>query len=158
MTVQHQNLTADADLHEPKGAVSATSGQVYVSDGAGSGSFDDLTLPYDLGMAFSGVPGNSEIMLRLAIVREVTLGANFSGAVGSIGTTATATTALDVQDDGISIGTISISTGDVFTFTTTGGTSKVITAGSILTIVNQATADGTAANISVTFKGTAPRA
>lgn len=32
----HKNLTG-ADLHEPKGADTALSGQVYVSDGAGSG-------------------------------------------------------------------------------------------------------------------------
>lgn len=32
----HKNLTG-ADLHEPKGADTATSGKVYVSDGAGSG-------------------------------------------------------------------------------------------------------------------------
>lgn len=35
-TTIHKNLTG-ADLHEPKGAAAATSGQVYVSDGAGSG-------------------------------------------------------------------------------------------------------------------------
>lgn len=37
--VQHASLTADADLHEPKGAAAATSGEVYVADGAGSGGF-----------------------------------------------------------------------------------------------------------------------
>lgn len=36
MSVWHKNLTG-ADLHEPKGAATASSGQVYVSDGAGSG-------------------------------------------------------------------------------------------------------------------------
>lgn len=35
-TTVHKNLTG-ADLHEPKGAAAAASGQVYVSDGAGSG-------------------------------------------------------------------------------------------------------------------------
>jgi len=34
----HSSLTG-ADLHEPKGAASATSGQVYVADGAGSGTW-----------------------------------------------------------------------------------------------------------------------
>jgi microcystin-dependent protein len=37
MTV-HKNLTG-ADLHEPKGADTAASGEVYVADGAGSGSW-----------------------------------------------------------------------------------------------------------------------
>lgn len=34
----HKDLT-DPQLHEPKGASTATSGTVYVADGAGSGSF-----------------------------------------------------------------------------------------------------------------------
>ena len=36
--IQHKNI-ADADRHEPKGASTAAAGQVYVSDGAGSGSW-----------------------------------------------------------------------------------------------------------------------
>ncbi len=154
MTTQHADMTADADLHEPKGTAAAAANEIFVADGAGSGSFQALTNKYDGAMAFSGVPGNSEIMLRLAVVRDWTLPANLAGSVGSIGTSATATTTLDIQDDGVSIGTISISTADVFTFTTNGGTSKVVSAGSVLTVVNQATADATAANISATFLGT----
>lgn len=37
----HANLTG-TDLHEPKGAAAAASGTVYVSDGAGSGSWTSL--------------------------------------------------------------------------------------------------------------------
>lgn len=36
-TVEHSTLTT-TNLHEPKGVASATAGQVYVADGAGSGS------------------------------------------------------------------------------------------------------------------------
>lgn len=39
-TVQHKTLT-DPDLHEPKGVSSATNGQVYVADGAGSGAWKE---------------------------------------------------------------------------------------------------------------------
>lgn len=39
--VSHANLTG-ANLHEPKGASSATSGQVYASNGAGSGTWKKL--------------------------------------------------------------------------------------------------------------------
>ena len=35
---EHKDLP-DAQLHEPKGAASASAGQVYISDGAGSGSW-----------------------------------------------------------------------------------------------------------------------
>jgi len=39
MTIQHGVIT-DPDVHEPKGASTASVGQVYVSDGAGSGTWD----------------------------------------------------------------------------------------------------------------------
>lgn len=38
MTIQH-SLIADADLHEPKGVVSAASGKVYQANGSGSGTW-----------------------------------------------------------------------------------------------------------------------
>jgi hypothetical protein len=41
MGTAHSGLTG-ADLHEPKGAAAATTGQVYVADGAASGSFSAL--------------------------------------------------------------------------------------------------------------------
>lgn len=40
MATEHRNLTG-ASLHEPKGAYAASSGQVYISDGAGSGNWTD---------------------------------------------------------------------------------------------------------------------
>ena len=40
MTIDHSTLTG-TEVHEPKGADTATSGQVYVSDGLGSGSWAD---------------------------------------------------------------------------------------------------------------------
>lgn len=43
-TVAHKNLTG-TDLHEPKGAATAASGQVYVANGSGSGTWTTLTTP-----------------------------------------------------------------------------------------------------------------
>lgn len=40
----HKDITG-ADLHEPKGVATATSGQVYQADGAGSGTWSTLALP-----------------------------------------------------------------------------------------------------------------
>jgi len=56
VTVQHSALTG-SELHEPKGAASATSGTVYTSDGSGSGSWiDPLTEVKNLNtFCFSGV-------------------------------------------------------------------------------------------------------
>ncbi len=41
--VAHSTLTG-ANLHEPKGVASATSGTIYVADGAGSGSWVDVPI------------------------------------------------------------------------------------------------------------------
>jgi hypothetical protein len=41
-TVAHKNLTG-TDLHEPKGVAAATINKVYVSNGAGSGTWQKLT-------------------------------------------------------------------------------------------------------------------
>lgn len=46
-TTAHKNLTG-VDLHEPKGVAAATSGQVYRADGAGSGSWQTLSIPTGL--------------------------------------------------------------------------------------------------------------
>lgn len=41
MTIQHKDLSG-SDLHEPKGIETATSGEVYVANGSGSGSWDNV--------------------------------------------------------------------------------------------------------------------
>ena len=45
--VEHVNIT-DPDIHEPKGVVTATVGDVYVADGAGSGSWQTPLFEYGL--------------------------------------------------------------------------------------------------------------
>lgn len=41
MTIQHKDLSG-SDLHEPKGIETATAGEVYVANGSGSGSWDNV--------------------------------------------------------------------------------------------------------------------
>ena len=43
MTIEHKDMP-EAGLHEPKGVSTASSGQVYVGDGAGSGAWKDPEL------------------------------------------------------------------------------------------------------------------
>lgn len=58
MSTQHKNLTG-TNLHEPKGVASATSGQVYIADGAGSGSWGVVAgLPH----AQIYIAGNTDIV------------------------------------------------------------------------------------------------
>jgi len=46
MSVQHSTLTG-SDLHEPKGAASASANKVYVANGTGSGSWTPLTFSFN---------------------------------------------------------------------------------------------------------------
>lgn len=41
MTTKAHSLLTGSDLHEPKGVAAATAGQVYISNGSGSGSWTD---------------------------------------------------------------------------------------------------------------------
>jgi hypothetical protein len=112
---------------------------------------------YDIPLSFPGTPTAGQLMGKLMVVRDVALSANFSGSYGHVGTNPAATFAIDVQDNGSSIGTISISTGGAFTFTTSGGTAKTISAGHRLEFYAPANspADSSIANIAATLKGTA---
>jgi hypothetical protein len=123
--------------------------------GAGLATGAATSHPYDLALAFAGTPTASELIGKLIVPRAVELAANFGGSYGHIGTNPTATFAVDVKDDGSTIGTISVSTGGAFTFTTSGGTAKTVAAGSRIEFFGPGTADATAADIAATLAGTA---
>lgn len=117
-----------------------------VGIGAGSSS-------YHIRLGFKTVPTSSQVLDVIPLPEEVTFPGDFVDSVGVIGVNPTATFTIDVQDDGVSIGSISISTSGVIAFSTTSGTDKVVAAGSILTFVAPATVDATANNLSVTLMG-----
>lgn len=109
---------------------------------------------YDFGCVFEATPTSSEVVGRVQIGRAITLPANMSGSSGTVATNPTATFDIDVQDDGVSIGTISISTGGVFTFTTASGTAKSIAAGSVITFIGPSSVDATVAGVAVVLLAT----
>lgn len=110
---------------------------------------------YDLRFGFTTTPVSDEVLDTILVGRELTFPADFTGSIGNVVTNPTATFDLDVKDDGTSIGTISISTGGVFTFTTVSNTEKVVAAGSVLTIVAPTTVDATVEDVAITLLGTA---
>lgn len=134
------------------GTASGLYGAVLASASAGG----EITLPYDIPLSFAGTPSAGELMGKLIAVRDIDFEANFSGSSGHVGTNPGATFAIDVQDDGASIGTLSVSTGGTFTFTTTGGTAKTVAAGSRIEFYAPANspAEATVANIAATLAGT----
>ncbi|ESY72796.1 hypothetical protein X743_14920 [Mesorhizobium sp. LNHC252B00] len=132
-----------------------SSGQFLKTLGAADPAWSDL--PYDLPLSFGGTPTAGQLIGKLIVVRDVALAANFAGSVGHVGTNPAATFAVDVQDNGASIGTVSISTGGAFTFTTSSGTAKTVSSGHRLEFYAPANspAESSIANIAATLKGTA---
>lgn len=109
---------------------------------------------YDIRSGFTSTPTSSEVLDTIMVGRALTIPANMSGSIGTIGTNPTGSFAIDVKDDGTTIGTITISTGGTFTFATTSGAEKSVAAGSVLTFVAPSSTDATAANAVWTILGT----
>lgn len=112
--------------------------------------------PYDVPLSFAGTPDAGALMGKLMAVRDIDFEADFSGSAGHVGTNPDATFDIDVQDDGVSIGTISVSTGGAFTFTTASGTAKTVASGSRIEFYapSDSPAEATVADIAATLKGT----
>lgn len=132
-----------------------TSGQFLKTLGSAAPAWADL--PCDVPMSFAGTPTAGQLMGKVIAARDIAFPANFSGSGGHVGTNPAATFAIDVQDNGSTIGTISISTGGAFTFTTTSGTAKTVSSGHRLEFYAPANspAEASIANIAATLKGTA---
>ena len=58
-----------------------------------------------------------------------------------------------LKDDGSTVGTITVSTGGVFSFSTPGGTAQTILAGSVLTLTAPTIVDATVDEMSMTIVG-----
>ncbi len=96
----------------------------------------------------------SEYFFSFAFVRPVVFAANFSGSRGLIeGANPSATYVVSLLKNGISCGSISISTGGVFTFTSAGGSPVSFTASDRLVARGQSTADAALSDWSFTLKG-----
>lgn len=109
--------------------------------------------PYDVGLYIPGKPGDGAEVFKFVAVRAVEWPDDWAGSYGHIGTNPTdAANVLTIKKNGTSVGTISISTGGVFTFATTAA-ETTLAAGDRLTIENQGTADSTAADIGFNLKG-----
>lgn len=121
---------------------------LFAQGGGGVGSTPFTAVTFIPGV----MPAPAEL-LRFIATETIVFQDNFGGSRGTIGTNPTATVTLNVNKNGALIGTIAISTGGVFTFNTTGAGVETFVLNDILTIVAPVL-DTTAANISITLKGT----
>ena len=109
--------------------------------------------PYDIRGGFTSTPSASQILGRHAVVRDIFFPANFFGSVGFVGTNPGSIMNIDVRDDGVSIGTVTISTGGVVTFSTVSGLAVLVAKGSLLTFVGAASAVASVQNAEWTLLG-----
>lgn len=112
-----------------------------------------LSGSYDMRFGFSSPPAAGAVIDTVIIVRDMTLPANLAGSLGIVGTNPTASFVLKIEVDSIQIATVTIGTTGSFTFSTTGGTSQSIPAGSVLTLVGPNPSDASIANMALTIYG-----
>ena len=108
--------------------------------------------PYRVGTFLSSTPGASEVLLIHSLTSRVTFPDNFYGSTGHIETNPTASFAIDVQVNGVSVGTITVSTSGVFTFNTTAA-GLTLAPGDRLKLIAPGTPDATAAGLCLTLDG-----
>lgn len=121
---------------------------VELATGGGGGGITGL----DIGFYFpGGPPSPNQLLLKYVATRALTFAANFAEAQGHIGTNPTSSFVMTVSVAGVSVGTITVSTGGAFTFATSGGAAVDVVAGDQIEIAGPASADATAADIAATL-------
>ena len=121
--------------------------RIVIEPGAGAA----VPTIIDIGMFFPGTPASNQLLCKFVAVRPFTFPANFDDARGDIGTNPTASFVMTVAVNGVTAGTITVSTAGVFTFATTGSATFQVDAGDVVLITGPASVDATAADIAATL-------
>lgn len=119
----------------------------YPVDMLGSGQSS-----YDISAFLSGKPANSEIVLRLPMVRAVTFDVNMAGSKGSASVAATASTTYVIAQNGTTIGTMVFALGGT-SASFVAAASITLAIGDILSVTAPASADATLANVGFILAG-----
>lgn len=126
----------------------------YVAAGSFNHAYAEPT-PHDFEFGFAATPTASLVLYKKIVARDLYALPDFKSprlspknlSVGKVGTLPTASFTMSIKDDGVEIGTVTVSTAGAFTFATTGGTAKSIAAGSVVEITAPASVDATIANL-----------
>jgi hypothetical protein len=110
-------------------------------------------IPYDVSGGAGGFLSASQIVLQFMAVRTTTFPSGLTGSVGYLGTVATSSVTLTIQQNTTYVGTIVFNTG-VHTGAFAASSAIVLAPGDRLTVTAPSTADATAANLSFTLAGT----
>lgn len=109
--------------------------------------------PYDIGAYIPGLPVAGAEVMKFIAPRAIELADDFADSRGHVGVNPTASAAFDVLKNGTSVGSITVSTGGVFTFATTGG-GVSLAAGDRLSVTAPDPQDATLSGTSFVFAGT----
>lgn len=138
------------------------SGITIVDDGVGNvtisatGGGGGSSGPYNVAIELIGQPnGGSSVLAFFVFTETVSFEPNWSGSAGRVGTNPTGAQTYTLEKNGSAVGTVSISTGGVVTFATSGGTAVSFASGDELTLIGTSgSADATLADVSLTLAGT----
>ncbi len=121
--------------------------KAYVDNATGA------VAPYDIGIFFEGIPGISEKLIDFVAVRDYGLPELLTGSQGVAAVAATAAYSIDIQKNGMSIGSIDWAiAGTVATFTFAADVSFV--AGDVLSLIGPVLPDLSIADIAITLDAT----
>jgi len=111
---------------------------------------------YDFGVVSMATPGPGEVLGKVVMPRDVRLPADFAGAAGHVDVPPDATWSVDVTVDGLTVGTINVSTTGAVTFTTASPDPVPVGAGSVVRFVASpvaSPAEASVAGLAVTLRG-----
>jgi hypothetical protein len=120
------------------------------STGGGGSTGGSLTAK-PLVSFYLGMPTAGQILLAFKVNVPTTLPANMAGAEGRLTANPTATAVYNIQQNGTTVGTISISTAGAFTFATTGGAAIQFNTGDEFKLLAPGPADATLADVGLTI-------
>jgi hypothetical protein len=108
--------------------------------------------PVMLPFFWPGLIAGGQTMWQIVSVIAFALPAGLVGSLGHVGVAPTSSVSLAIRVGANTVGSITIGTGGTVAFVLSGGAS--ISAGTLLSIVNQAQADQTLADVSISLYGT----
>lgn len=135
--VNHKDLP-NSELHEPKGISTASTGTVYVSDGAGSGTWQDPSHAYTLNARIDNISTADDVYLavpqsgtitKIYSVIDGVLTAADAGLTFSIGAVPITGSAITVAYTGSAAGDVDSSTPSAANTVVAGDSIKISTDG-----------------------------